>query len=1070
MLPSQPPPSTVDSVKPSDVAVLSAIGLDMHSTGLSKVVGRLHEMMTLFNPALVLYQPSLQSPHFAQHRNLLEQAEDVSYSLRSNQANGDDRDWKLVLLVIQVDQLCACEEQQVRSSIRATVEQVDAALQLLHSQLKRTIVSVALWDGEYTHQNRKCPCMETKSEEELRLLRVVLTEVLQESLDELLENRGWFGDREDFTVLLQDTPLMRDPASFAHGRVPTESQASRYTDELTVRMWANLLQPQSVHQQSTEDNGMIISVPCPSEDRPFLRTEGNSPSYGHRQASPLLHPITGTEMPCEDLGPSPSPPTTVHTLRPGDIKVVGAIGDSLTAGNGVGSKNQNNILDVLRQYRGLSWSIGGDENLTTVTTLPNILRHFNPLLTGYSVGMGREDTPQAFLNQAVAGDKSKDMPTQARALIARMKNDSRINFESDWKLITLFIGGNDICDHCYNSQSYSPQASMEHIRDALDILHKEVPRTLVNLVEVLHIIPLREMHIGPSVNCPTWLVKILCPCVISPQPGSPALKKVEQILKDYQRVVNELVESGRYDTKTDFTVVVQPFFREVTVPKLPDGRPDRSYFSPDCFHLSQKAQTLMARSLWNNMLEPLGHKVFKQDFNATIELKCPSKSAPYVRTYYNSNYTYADPSPPPPGPIPNWGSDFSCVDIAPSATVPTSVHKLRPADIKVVAALGDSSTVGTGAKAANLLEVNRKYKGVSFSIGGDLTLENVTTLPNILRKFNPNLLGFSKGLQKDFNMAVPGAKTSDIPAQVEALIKAMKANKKVDFEKDWKLVTVFVGANDLCSYCLDQNNLSPKNFSHNLKVSLDILYKEVPRVLVNLVEFLQMDPVRTIKRNTLGCGLIPRTTCGCVINPDDNSPEFEEIKRINLEYQTETEYLVSGDHYDGREDFTVVLQPYLRNSFVPYTEEGKIDNSLFSVDCLHPSERGHAEMALALWNNMLEPVGKKQTFNNFTYDRSKIHCPSEAQPFIFTKVNSMPSPPVTTTTAAPVTDTTTTTSSRPDPVPTSPVTQCEEPLVWVPVVVSAGSILVGMAAAWLFFSCRQRKKEEKAIELKASGF
>lgn len=29
----------------------------------------------------------------------------------------------------------------------------------------------------------------------------------------------------------------------------------------------------------------------------------------------------------------------------------------------------------------------------------------------------------------------------------------RINFESDWKVISVFIGGNDICDHCYNSVS-----------------------------------------------------------------------------------------------------------------------------------------------------------------------------------------------------------------------------------------------------------------------------------------------------------------------------------------------------------------------------------------------------------------------------------------------------------------------------------------------------------------------------------------------------------------------------------------------------------------------------------------
>uniref|UniRef100_UPI003AAC5A81 phospholipase B1, membrane-associated-like n=1 Tax=Centroberyx gerrardi TaxID=166262 RepID=UPI003AAC5A81 len=1045
-LPSQSPPSTVNSVRPADVAVLSSIGLHMHSSELSKVVSRLQELMTLFNPALIsplLDETNLYRPQFVQHRTLVEQAREVSLYLQSNQAIDADGDWKLVLLFVQVDQLCACEEQQVESIIRVTVQEVAEALQVLHSQLKRTIVSVALWDGEYdTFQNRLCSCAETNSEGELRLVRAMLTQVLQESLAEHVVKKRWHGDRDDFTVVLQDTPFITDPASIASGRTPSESQASRQTDEMMVQMWTNLLQPTS-GQHNTEDNGMIITVPCPSEDRPFIRTEGNSPSYYHHSdAAPLLNPVTGTELPCEDLSPSASPPTSVHALRPGDIKVVAAVGDSLTAGNGVGS-SPNNLLDVLRQYRGLSWSIGGDENLTTVTTLPNILKHFNPLLTGYSVGMGKQDTPQAFLNQAVAGERSRDIPTQVRALVARMKNDSRINFESDWKMITIFVGGNDICDYCYNSLYYSVENYVRYIREGLDYLHKEVPRALVNLVEPLHITPLREMHIDTSLKCPTWLVNILCPCVIRPKPGSKALQKLEDLNRGYQHVLSELVESGRYDTRSDFTVVVQPFFREVIVPKLPDGRPDRSFFSPDCFHLSQKAQTLMARSLWNNMLEPLGNKTAKQEFSAEIILKCPSKTSPYVRTYNNSNYTYGGPAPTP-GPIPNWGSDFSCLDLAPSDSVPTSVHKLRPADIKVVAALGDSSTAGTAAKAKSLFDLKREYKGVAWSIGGDATLETVTTLPNILRKFNPSLQGFSKGQgskQKGFNMAVAGAKTSEMPAQVQALIKAMRENKKVNFEKDWKLVTIFVGGNDLCNYCMEQNNLSPKNYSHNLMLSLDMLYKEVPRLLVNVVEILQIDPLRTVKKNDLGCTLMQRANCPCVINAEENSPELEEIKRVNQVYQAETHYLISGDRYDGREDFTVVLQPYLRNSFVPYIGEGQADLSFFAMDCFHISERAHAELAIALWNNMLEPVGRKQAYNNFTYDRSKIHCPSEAHPFIFTKMNSIPGLPC------------------PSSIP-----------VWVPVVVGIISLLVGISAAWLIVSCTQKKHVEGAVEMKGTGF
>ncbi|XP_044233265.1 phospholipase B1, membrane-associated-like [Thunnus albacares] len=1072
---SELPPSNVNSIKPADVAVFSSIGLHMHSTELSTVVSRLQELMNLFNPALISPlsdETNVYAAPFVQHSTLVEQAKEVSLHLQNSQDS-----WKLVLLFVQVDQLCACEQQQVQSVIRSVVEDVDAALQLLHSQLKQTIVSVALWNGEHdSFSNKMCPCMETNSAGEVRLLRAMLIQALQESLDELLVKKHWYADRDDFTVILQDSPFITDLSTVTSGKPLSESQASQQTDKLVVQMWTNLLQPTN-DQHNTEDNGKMIALPCPTEDRPFLRTEGNSPSYHHSDASPLLQPFTGTEMPCNDLNPSASIPTSVHELRPGDIKVVAAVGDSLTAGNGIGS-SPINILDVLNQYRGLSWSIGGDGNLTTVTTLPNILKHFNQNLTGYSVGMGKQSNPKAFLNQAVAGAKSEDMPSQVRILVEKMKNDSRINFKSDWKVITLFIGGNDMCDHCYNSLFYSVENYIRYVRESLDYLHRKVPRALVNLVEPLHIIPLRDMHVDPSLRCPTWLVNILCPCVILPKPSSKALQKVEELNRGYQRSLSELVESGRYD-KPDFTVVVQPFFREVIVPKLPDGRPDRSFFSADCFHLSQKAQTLMARSLWNNMLEPLGHKTSKQNFTNDMGLKCPTKASPYIRTYHNSNYTYAGPSPTPE-PNTNWGSDFSCVDLAPSDTVPTSVHKLRPADIKVVAALGDSSTAGTGAKAKDLFELKREYKGVSWSIGGDKTLEAVTTLPNILKKFNPSLKGFSKGLgsiQKGFNMAVSGAKTSEIPAQVQNLIKAMRENKGMNFEKDWKLVTIFIGANDLCYYCLDQNNLSPKNYSHNLMLGLDMLYNEVPRLLVNVVQILQIDPLKTVKKNTLGCSLLQRGSCPCVINPAENSPEFEEIKRINHEYQAEIQYLISGDRYDGKEDFAVVLQPFLHNSFIPQIGMGEADTSFFSVDCFHISERAHAEMAIALWNNMLEPVGRKQAYNNFTYDRSKIHCPSEASPFIFTKINSLPSPPVMTSTIdTPTSDTTSTstsTSTSSSPTPTIFVPSCSSPIaVWVPVVVGIVCLLVGITVTWAFLSCFQRRKnkEEKEVEMRGTGF
>jgi hypothetical protein len=49
----------------------------------------------------------------------------------------------------------------------------------------------------------------------------------------------------------------------------------------------------------------------------------------------------------------------VHSLRPGDIDVVGAMGDSLTAGSASAAAN---LVEVLIENRGMSWS-GGESNI-----------------------------------------------------------------------------------------------------------------------------------------------------------------------------------------------------------------------------------------------------------------------------------------------------------------------------------------------------------------------------------------------------------------------------------------------------------------------------------------------------------------------------------------------------------------------------------------------------------------------------------------------------------------------------------------------------------------------------------
>jgi phospholipase B1 len=96
------------------------------------------------------------------------------------------------------------------------------------------------------------------------------------------------------------------------------------------------------------------------------------------------------------------------------------------------------------------------------------------------------------------------------------------------------------------------------------------------------------------------------------------------------------------------------------------------------------------------------------------------------------------------------------------------------------------------------IETFIENRGSSWSVGGKSSLDELTTIPNLLKKYNPNLLGFSKfdnfakqmGLDKNsLNVAVSGNEAHNMPAQAKDLIQRIKNDKKVNFEKDWKLVT-----------------------------------------------------------------------------------------------------------------------------------------------------------------------------------------------------------------------------------------------------------------------------------------
>ncbi|XP_028927469.2 phospholipase B1, membrane-associated [Ornithorhynchus anatinus] len=1047
--PSATVPTSVHRLKPADIKVIAALGdsltaangagsrasdiLDVLTQyrGLSWSVGGNENISTVTTLANILreFNPSLQgfsigtgkqtSPGaFLNQAVAGDLAEDLPAQARrlvdlmknSFKFNFQE-DWKIITIFIGGNDLCDFCSDPVHYSPGNFTRNIEKALDILHAEVPRAFVNLVpvleIVSLRKLYQEKKvfcprlllrslCPCVVKFADNSTEIASLILlNKRYQEGTHQLIDS-GKYDTREDFTVVIQPflekvsmpmTPEGLPDSSFfapdcfhfhkkAHGRAASG-------------LWNNMLEP--LGKKKTEQNfEKLINITCPTQARPFLSTYRNSNyTYPNHFSSTPPPPTStpadqghGSQLQCEDKAPSASLPKSVHTLKPADVKVVAAIGDSLTAGTGICSK-AGDLENITTQYRGLSYSAGGDATLGSVTTLPNILREFNGDLTGYAIGVGEASDHNAFLNQAVPGAKAEGLLSQVQALVQRMKDDPRVSFQRDWKIITVLIGIHDLCDYCTDSNLYSATNFVGHLQAALDMLHREVPRALVNLVEVRNLTLLRRVFLDDRVNCPIQLASYLCNCVLTVREGSPELARIEEVTRAYQSGTRRLVESGRYDTREDFTVVLQPFFQDIKLAFLPDGRPDISFFAPNCFHPSQKFHSQLSRALWNNMLQPLGRKTDSLDLAADVPLSCPTVSEPFLATYKNSNYTY-----PPGPPIQNWGSDLLCPERSPSSQIPTSVHKLRPADIKVVAALGDSLTTAVGACASNFSDLTTAWRGLSWSIGGDGTLETHTTLPNILKKFNPQIYGYSIGTEEGtagFNVAVGGAKAQDMPVQARALVERMKHSLEVNLEQDWKLITLFVGGNDLCVYCKDEDTHSVEKYVQHLEQALDIL-SELPRVFVSVVEIMEMVGLRQIHGEK--CLVPVQNFCPCFLLPQENSPELQEMKNVNRAFQSSSILMAFSQKYMQREDFAVVLQPFFQSTHIPLDNKGDADLSFFSVDCFHFSERGYSEMAIALWNNMLEPVGQKQIYNNFTYSRTKLKCPSEDHPYLFTLRNS----------------------------------------------------------------------------------
>jgi len=331
---------------------------------------------------------------------------------------------------------------------------------------------------------------------------------------------------------------------------------------------------------------------------------------------------------CPLIKRSSTVPTSASKVRVTDIDITAAVGDSITAGFGALAST---IFGIFTEYRGVSWSIGGDTDKRdpygqTIETLPNIIRRYNPNVEGFSTGTGKQSASNSRLNRAVSGAVARDIPGQVEDLLIKLQ--AYPNWQTKWKHVTLWIGGNDLCIVCKGDAHVQPQAYANYITSALKTLQDRSPRTIVSLVSAIDVTRLYPLSAGFFCGL---LHGYECPCGTSSNAATRAI--TANMAVEYNKLLRAIPSHPDFNVKDDFVVIYQPIYENTTIPMRPDGSPDDEYFAPDCFHYSGVGQECSSVGLWNNLVEKVNLK--RKDWVPQDPIECP-KETDFIWSHRNS--------------------------------------------------------------------------------------------------------------------------------------------------------------------------------------------------------------------------------------------------------------------------------------------------------------------------------------------------------------------------------------------------------------------------------------------------
>ncbi|CAB3407241.1 unnamed protein product [Caenorhabditis bovis] len=307
---------------------------------------------------------------------------------------------------------------------------------------------------------------------------------------------------------------------------------------------------------------------------------------------------------------------------------------------------------------------------------------------------------------------------------------------------------------------------------------------------------------------------------------------------------------------------------------------------------------------------------------------------------------------------------FSCPRIKAELLTGTSVADISPEDIKIISAMGDALATGVGLWPNADIE----FRGASFPIGGDSTIDGLVTIPNILREFSPKLVGVSHGMGADLpdhqlNVAKTGATTVDLPRQAKELVRRLKKLTEANYMKEWVMITIAIGTEELCYYC------GLPSYEHIIK-SINYLQIHVPKALVVLLGPVHVSSFHEQKANLL------KNRCPCTQNQTE-SYMYDLMREWSKVWRSVQNYVQNGE--TSRPTFGMIAYPMV-------TITSRYPNGLFIRDKPLLNRRGHNYATKWLWNRMIG--GDLYNLSSAILSQDNYFCPSVGCPYFRTYANA----------------------------------------------------------------------------------